>query len=173
MNQNGNALLWKIEARAFLIPYTPFAHNFWVLADDCNQSIDQIHGLAVDPSTGVTKAIGNSRHWLQAVRDSSITWSLQPKQPITIATVENKETIQKRWLAAVYAIPSINALCIPYPNLWQHGTKPNSNSIFNTIGQILGIFDPPSLLPTWAPGIEMTIGPEIIAHYSYKNQART
>lgn len=173
MNQTGHTLLWKIEARAFLIPYTPFAHNFWVLADDSSQPIDQIHGLAVDPSTGMTKAIGNSRHWLQAVRDSSITWSLQPNQPIAIAAEEKKETIQKRWLAALNAIPAINALCLPYPNLWQHGRKPNSNSIFNTIGQILSFLDPPSLLFTWAPGIDLTIGPEIIAYYSYKNQART
>lgn len=168
MNQSGNTTLWKIEARGFLISYTPFAHNFWVLADECNQAIDQIHGLAVDPFTGVTKAIGNSRHWLQAVRDSSITWSLQPNQPIAIAAEEKKETIQKRWQAALYAIPAINGLCLPYPNLWQHGTRPNSNSIFNTIGQILGFSDPPSLLSTWAPGVEVTIGPEIIAHYCYK-----
>lgn len=167
MNQQGISK-WSIEARAFSIKYTTCTHNFWVLTNS-HHIIDQIHGLAVDPITGAAKAMGNSHHLLQAIQNASIAWSLQPGQP-TIPCASGQETeIKHRWHTAITAIPEINALKLQYPNLWQHGYKKNSNTIFNTIGQIMGFPQPALLLPTRAPGINLVISQDIIDHYRYKH----
>ena len=159
--------LWAIEARAFAIPFTPFTHNFWALTSPEGKVTDQLHGLAVDPKTGTSKAIGNSSHLLLAVNDASILWSLQPGQPSAICATGDEASIRNRWQAALDAIPAINALEIPYPDLWEHGYKKNSNSIFNTLGQIMGFTEPSELLPTSAPGVELVISQDIIDRYGY------
>ena len=160
--------LWRIEARSFRIRYTPFAHNFWLLTAPDGAPAGQIHGLAVDPATGQAQAVGNSRCLLQAVHAADFVWSLQLHQPCAVAAVGSKQTIFRRWQAALAAIPALNALALPYPNVWQHGYKPNSNSIFTTIGQILGFARPQQLLPAWAPGASITIAPEIVAKFRYE-----
>lgn len=168
MSSDNYSMLWSIEARAFKIPYTPFTHNFWALtAAGC--VVDQIHGLAVDPNTGQTKAIGSSHDQLLVVNDPTICWSLQPKQPTTVCDIGSEAAITHRWQAALRAIPALNALKLPYPDLWQHLYKENSNSVFNTIGQIMGFATPALLLPTNAPGINRVISHEIIAKYGIKN----
>ncbi|GMA98952.1 hypothetical protein [Pelosinus sp. IPA-1] len=159
---------WSIEARAFEIPFTPFAHNFWVLTDNNHIILDQLHGLAVDPETGETRAIGNSHDLLLAIQDATIVWSLQPNQPTVVCATASEAAIRQRWQAALNAIPAINALQLHYPNWWQHFHKKNSNSIFNTLGQILGIPLPVTVLPTWAPGIKLIISEDIINQFRYK-----
>lgn len=159
---------WSIEARALKFKYTPFSHNFWVLTDSNNNIIDQIHGLAVDPITGVTKAIGNSDHLLQVIRDSTIQWSLQPGQPTMICATDHEIEVKRRWQTAVNSIPAINALKLRYPKLWQHIYQKNSNTVFNTIGKIMGFAVPALLLPTRAPGINLVISQDIINQYLYK-----
>lgn len=159
---------WRIEARAFRIKYTPFSHNFWVLIDSRNNIIDQIHGLAVDPITRVIKAVGNSNHLLQVIQDSTIAWSLQPGQPTRICATDREIESKWRWQAAVNSIPAINALKLPYPNLWQHSYRKNSNTVFNTIGKIMGFPQPARLLPTRALGINLVISQGIINQYLYK-----
>lgn len=159
---------WSIEARAFQIKYTPFSHNFWALTSSYDSHpADQLHGLAFDPKAKVTKAIGNSSHLLQIIHDPTIVWSLQPNQPTAVCITDSKEIIKARWQAALNAIAEINALKIPYPNLWQHFYKKNSNTVFNTIGQIMGITKPADLLPTWALGINLIISQDIINRYRY------
>ena len=159
--------LWRIEARSFRIRYTPFAHNFWLLIAPDGTPAGQIHGLAVDPATGRAKAVGNSHHLLQAIHDSAIAWSLQPGQASVIVATDCEEIIRRRWQAALAAIPALNNLKLPYPNIWQHGYKPNSNSMFTTIGHILGFPRPDNLLTTWAPGAAITIAPELVAKFRY------
>lgn len=122
----------------------------------------------MDPVTGESKAIGNSHHLLQVVRDSNIIWSSQPGQPIIICTTDHEMKTRQRWQTAVDSIPAINALKLLYPNLWQHIYKKNSNSIFNTIGQIMGFVAPAHLLPTYAPGVNLVISQDIINQYLYK-----
>ena len=161
---------WTIDARAFHIKYTPFTHNFWALTDANNNIIDQIHGLAVDPVTGVAKAIGTCHHLLQAIRDSNITWSLQPGQPTIICATGHELETKERWQSAVNALPALNALKLHYPNLWQHFYRKNSNTIFNSIGKIMGFSEPALLLSTCAPGINLVISQEIINHYLYKQR---
>lgn len=161
---------WAIEARAFLIPLTPFTHNFWVITDHHRQIVDQLHGLAFDPATGTTRAIGSSKHLLQVIRDAAIAWSLQPNQPAVIAAAGLEEGIKRRWQASLNALPALNALKLPYPDLWQHAFKPNSNSVFNTLGKIMGFEHPGKLLPTWAPGMNLTIAPDIIARFAYSDR---
>lgn len=161
---------WSIEARALRISYTPFTHNFWVLTDANNNIIDQIHGLAIDPQTGATKGIGNSSDLLQVIRGSNFIWSLKPNQLTVICATDQEAETRKRWQAAVNSFHEINALQLHYPNLWQHFYKKNSNSVFNTIGQIMGIDSPARLLPTCAPGIHLIISQDIINQYRYKHR---
>ncbi|MCX7779751.1 MAG: hypothetical protein N2491_02400 [Negativicutes bacterium] len=158
---------WIIEARAFKIPYTPFSHNFWVLLGPGGVIEGQIHGLAVDPATGRSQAIGSARYLLQAVSDACILWSLQPGQVSCLCAAGSWQEIAGRWQAALAAIPAINELKLSYPNLWQHALKPNSNSVFNTIGLIMGFAAPSRLLPAWAPGVNKIISAEIIRQYCY------
>ncbi|WP_378954536.1 hypothetical protein [Pelosinus sp. sgz500959] len=157
---------WSIEARAFEIKYTPFSHNFWVLAHS-NHPIDQLHGLAFDPYEKVTRAIGSSSDLLQVIHDSTIVWSLQSNQPTVVCISGHEVEVKNRWQAALNSIPEINELHLSYPNLWQHFYKKNSNTIFNTLGQIMGIPKPARLLSTCAPGINLIISQDIINRYHY------
>lgn len=159
---------WSIQARAFRIPFTPFTHNFWALAAPLGGVVDQLHGLAFDPKAGTTKAIGNASHWLLAVHDPTITWSLQPNQPTVVCASGEETRIRRRWQAALHALPAINDLHLHYPNFWQHFYKMNSNSVFNTLGQIMGFAQPSKLLPTLAPGIKRIISQAIIDQYCYR-----
>ena len=159
---------WSIEARAFQIKYTPFSHNFWALTNAHeSHPADQLHGLAFDPKTKVTKAIGNSSHLLQIIHDPTILWSLQPNQPTVVCITDHEVKVKARWQAALDVIAEINGLKLPYPNLWQHFYKKNSNTIFNTLGQIMGITKPANLLPTWALGSHLIISQDIINRYRY------
>lgn len=158
---------WRVEAHAFLIPYTPFSHNFWVLANPAGEVVDQFHGLAVDRKTGQTKAVGTARDLLQVVRDATIRWSLQPGQPVTVCASGPASEIGRRWQAAIDAMPALNWLALPYPNPWQHFYKPNSNSVFSTVGQIMGFVAPAFLLATWAPGTDLVVSQALVDEYRY------
>ncbi len=159
---------WIIEARAFKIWFTPFTHDFWVLRDAAGAVADQLHGLAVDPRTGARKAVGSSAHLLQVVRDATIDWALQPGQPAAAAVRGREEEVVPRWLAAVAAATAINALGLRYPDVWQHGWRPNSNSVFSTLGLIMGVESPELLLATWAPGIGTAVSPVIVERYRWR-----
>ncbi|WP_371371795.1 hypothetical protein [Sporomusa aerivorans] len=158
--------LWNIQARAYRIPFTPFTHNFWALAEPSGAIADQLHGLAFDPDSQTIKAIGNSSHWLLAVHDPTIVWSLKRNQPTVICFSDREIKVRDRWQAALHSLPEINALHLPYPDLWQHFYKKNSNTLFNTLGLIMGFASP--LLSTLAPGIHRVISEEIIKKYSYQ-----
>ena len=160
--------VWCIEARAFKIPFTPFSHNFWVLVDGPGRIAGQFHGLAVDPATGESKAIGSSRHLLLAVEDAAIAWSLQPGQPAVMCVAGGEGRVRARWRCAQAALAVINGLGLRYPNLWQHGYKLNSNSVFNTLGQVMGFSSPALLLPTPAPGVERVISPRIVEEFRFE-----
>lgn len=160
-------VVWVIEARAFRVRFTPFTHNFWVLTAD-GAVADQLHGLAVDPRTGRTKAVGCSRHVLQAVRGADITWALQSGQPRAVCASGREGEVAPRWRAAVAAMPAINALGLRYPDLWQHAYRPNCNAVFNTLGQIMGFAAPQGLLPTLAPGIGLVVSQAVIERYGYR-----
>lgn len=164
----GEAGLWVIEARAFRVPLLPFTHNFWALVDGDGRVADQLHGLAVDPRTGETKAVGWSAHLLLAVRGAGFAWALQPGQPAAVCARGREAEVAARWLAATAAIPAVNALGLRYPNLWQHGFKANCNTVFNTFGQIMGFDAPAELLPTLAPGVRLVVSRELIELYRYR-----
>lgn len=165
---NGETGLWGIEARAFRVAFLPFTHNFWALVDADGTVADQLHGLAVDPRTGETKAIGWSAHLLLAVRGAGFAWALQPGQPAAVCASGGEAEVLPRWLAATAAIPAVNALGLRYPNLWQHTYRANCNTVFNTFGQIMGFDDPTQLLPTLAPGVKLVVSRELIELYRYR-----
>jgi len=84
--------------------------------------------------------------------------------------MDHEAITKQRWQSAVNSIPSINALKLHYPNLWQHFYKRNSNTVFTTIGQIMGFAMPALLLPTYALGINLVISQDIIDQYHYKKE---
>ena len=137
---------WSIEARAFLFGPFPLAHHFFVLIDPAGQVTDQLHGLATDPKTGLTKAIGHSGHLLLAHGGVIFPWSQQPEQPRHVCLTDDFAAVRACWQIALNAIPDINALQMPYPNLWQHFHRPNSNSVFALFAAIMA-FDVPERLP--------------------------
>ncbi|MDT8901599.1 hypothetical protein [Anaeroselena agilis] len=160
--------LWRIEARAFRVPLVPFTHNFWALVDAGGAVVEQLHGLAVDPRTGKAKAIGWSAHLLLAVRGAGFLWALQPGQPTAVCARGREAEVMPRWLAAAAAIPAMNALGLRYPNLWQHGLRANSNSVFSTFGLIMGFDAPARLLPTLAPGVKLVVSRELVERYRFR-----
>lgn len=157
---------WSIQAKAFKIHYTPFSHLFWVLVKE-KEIVDQLHGLAFQPEKGTTVAIGNASCQLLAVNDATISWSLQPNQKTAVGAQGTEQEINTRWQAALVALPEINSLNLTYPNLWQHFCKKNSNSLFHTLGLIMAIPNPASLLPIWAPGIQFLLDKTLIEKYRY------
>lgn len=168
IKEQSAAEMWDIEARAFSIPYTPFTHNFWALLNSDHCVVEQLHGLAVDPRTGRTQAVGNSSHLLQVIHRTDIVWALQPNQPSVVCATGLETQVRLRWQAALDAMLEINALCLPYPDWWQHAYKENSNSVFTTLGLIMGFSEPQTLLATLAPGVKLVISEEIITRHSYQ-----
>jgi hypothetical protein len=111
--------------------------------------------------------VGNSRHLLQVIHQAELLWALQPGQPTAVCAVDTESEVSHRWQAALHAIPAINALQLPYPDWWQHTYQANSNTVFNTLGQIMGFCEVKTLLPTLSPGIGLVISQEIIEKYTY------
>jgi hypothetical protein len=158
---------WSIEARAFLFGPFPLAHHFWALIDPAGHIADQLHGLATDPKTGVTKAVGHSGHLLLAHSGVPFPWSQQPDQPRHVCLEDDFAAVCACWQKALNVIPDINALQIPYPNLWQHFHRPNSNSIFALFAAVMA-FDVPERLPpanALAIGLHTPVSPDILDRY--------
>lgn len=71
------------------------------------------------------------------------------------------------WGCALLAIPAVNALRIPYPNVWQHFHRPNSNSIFALFAAIMA-FEVPARLPpanAFAVGLHTPVSREIAERF--------
>lgn len=163
---------WRIEARAFLICIlritTPFAHNFWALVNPDGDVVNQIHGLAVDLQTGRELPRGNSNDLLQVVIRRDFPWAIVQGQPTIVAAAGDAAAIKARWYAAVSAKQEINDLRLHYPNLSEQLSKPNSNTVFHTMGNIMG-FPIKRIGPyTIALGVEKVISQKIVDKYIYK-----
>ncbi|MBD1552911.1 hypothetical protein [Pseudomonas typographi] len=143
-----------IEARAFLIARY-WAHAFWVLRDAQGQWLGELHGLATDRRTGQPVPLGYRRwHTLRA-------WHFEAGQRITLCRpgqpvqqAYQGEDAQARWDRALALIAPINALDLPYPRGGVHwfGATVNSNSLYATFGQAMGL--PVSRFSgLWQPGL--------------------
>ena len=146
---------YTIEARS--LPVVGLAsHNFWVLRDENNVAIAELHGLATDRATGRPVPIGTDpdrfslRIW-HYPHDPDYAASLGvPADAASyignsnhVGTVlsGDRDEVMARWNAAVAAMDPINQLDIDYPamGIQPFGRTINSNSAYRTLGEIMGV----------------------------------
>jgi hypothetical protein len=159
---------YTIEARSFKIPDnenapTVAAHNFWVLKNEKNEIISQLHGLATDRSTNQIMPIGywESKHSLRAYQIQNPKYMIRENQPTKTVFTGDKEDVLARWNKAVSVISEINKQDLNYPSL---GVKffsktINSNSVYQTFGQIMDI-PVPEFEKGLQPGLENNALPQ-------------
>ncbi len=160
---------YSIEARSLSLIGGAASHNFWVLRDDKGNAVAELHGLATDRKTGQAIPIGTNgyehslRGWQyihdqQYARDfgSRATNSsyIQDGQSHQTVISGDKTEILERWKAAAkYGVAAMNARDLNYPpggvdfpikfdgtyNVRIGDSTVNSNSAYNTFGQIMGV----------------------------------
>ena len=146
---------YTIEARS--LPVVGLAsHNFWVLRDENNVAIAELHGLATDRITGRPVPIGTDpdrfslRIW-HYPHDPDYAASLGVpadaasyignSDPVSTVLAGDRDEVMARWNAAVASIEPINRLDIDYPamGIQPFGRTINSNSAYRTLGEIMGV----------------------------------
>lgn len=146
---------YRIEARALPIVAGLACHNFWVLRDTAGIALAELHGLATERATGTPVPIGTDakRHALRAWQfihrlpyrptDGTPTMRslIRAGQPARVVAQGTPAQIFPRWDAAVAAIAEINARDLDYPafGLRLTGGSINSNSIYRTFGELMGL----------------------------------
>jgi hypothetical protein len=149
---------WRIEARAFPIPYTVYVHQFWVLIRPGGEIVDQFHGMAVDRKNRC-KTIGIPLHRIQVLSLPQSSLAAQPGQPQMICASGSAVSCQTRWQAARHAKDELNALGLRYWLFVQ-----NSNTVFRTLGEIMNVQIPRL---GYAPGLGGILSQEIVKRYRY------
>ncbi|MCE5287486.1 MAG: hypothetical protein LLG02_16805 [Pelosinus sp.] len=151
-----NAEAWQIEARAFHIPFTLYVHQFWTLVKPDGKIIDQLHGMAVDGQNRL-KAVGTPLHRIQVVSLPDSTLSAQPNQ--SRAVCASGLDCRARWQAVLLAMDELNALGLRYLLFRQ-----NSNSVFQTVGEIMNVHIPRLGI---APGLGEILSQDIVNRHKY------
>lgn len=146
---------YRIEARALPVVAGLACHNFWVLRDAAGISLAELHGLATERATGKPVPIGTDakRHALRAWQfihqppyhpaagTPTMRTLIRAGQPAKVVAQGAPAQIFPRWDAAVAAIAEINARDLDYPafGLRLAGGTINSNSIYRTFGELMGL----------------------------------
>jgi hypothetical protein len=149
-----------IEARAFRLARW-CSHNFWVLRGPEGQWLGELHGLATDRRHGRPVPIGYARwHGLRAWHFSpALGLTLcKPGQPRLLAFEGNETAVHERWALALACIEPINRLDLAYPpgGVRPWGATCNSNSVFSTFAQAMGL-PTPRFTGLWQPGLDCPI----------------
>lgn len=147
---------WRIEARAFHIPYTLYVHQFWALVRPDGVIADQLHGMAVDRYNRL-KAVGTPLHRIQVVSLPKSLLAAEINQPRMVLL--SGKVCHDKWQALLLAKDELNALGLRYWLFWQ-----NSNSVFRTLGEIMSVHIPRL---GKAPGINEVLSFEIVNRYKY------
>ena len=180
---------YTIEARQLSIG--PAAHDFWVLKNDQNQIIAELHGFAFSPSKGKTIPIGfRDEDKLQAYvipytdeyiknlpHDLFQRWQEEVGGYYAHDNQNSKEIYTgpdalDRWNTAVAAIQTINEQNLSYPKFGGLGKlygllgePANSHSVYSTFADIMGItaYDFPWVLE---PGFDerISLGESLSSH---------
>jgi hypothetical protein len=170
---------YTIEARSLSIVGGTAGHDFWVLRDENGKALAELHGLATDRKTNEFVPVGTDeekhslRVWhfahdpgyakAQGEKPTSDSFISDGQAHRTVLTADSKEVLA-RWNSAVNSVDKLNALDLNYPNYGfkVFGETVNSNSTYNTLGQIMGVpaKDFPGRLE---PGIDnLMVSPEEI-----------
>ena len=183
---------FTIEARQLSI--RPAAHDFWVLKNDQNQIIAELHGLAFSPSQGKTIPIGfrdedklyayvipHTDEYANSLPPDLLTRCKDEVSGFYVHENQNSKEIYTgpdaldRWNTAVAAIHTINEQNLSYPKFGGLGKlygllgePANSNSVYSTFADIMGItaYDFPWVLE---PGFDERIS----LGYSLSSHPRT
>lgn len=147
---------YQIEARSHAIAGL-WSHNFWALRHPNGEVMAELHGLATDRVTLRTATIGTSnRHSLRAwhfavekhhaevgVIGYQVTtgYLYQEGQTRKVVLSGDSGNILPRWRAAVKSIGLINDMNLDYPpgGIKVIGNTKNSNSMFTTFGDLMGL----------------------------------
>lgn len=152
---------YSIEARAYVIGGWA-AHDFWVLRDERKGVLGQLHGLATTRDHRI-KPMGTLGDRLKFYHfgPRARLFGLNPDQDRNYIKTgqESKRMfcgssleVLARWDIAVYALPYLNRLDVPYTPFAVLGTAPvNSNTAYTLLGKLMGI--PVHFFPGyWQPG---------------------
>lgn len=162
---NNNSLFksYSIEARAYDIVGIA-SHNFWVLRDEKDNVLGQLHGLATNPQNEILP-IGNigdklkfyhfgSRAIQLGLNSDSNKSYIKANQKSKMVYVGTATDVLARWDNAVKTLPFLNGLEIPYTPFGIIGlSQINSNSAFSLIGKIMAI-PVPKFKGYWQPGLD-------------------
>lgn len=140
---------YSIEARAYDIVGVA-AHDFWVLRDERDNVLGQLHGLATNLKNEI-KPIGKIGDKLKFYHFGSraILLGLDPNcnKDFIKASQKTKpvfagrpDDVLARWDNAVKALPFLNSLEIPYTPFAIIGLAHiNSNTAYTVLGKIMAI----------------------------------
>jgi hypothetical protein len=151
MNKN-----YAIEARSLNIAGF-WSHNFWVLRHPNGEVMGELHGLATDRRNGQFVPIGtNEHHSLRAWHFTSAKHSsevgvksnvvnqhafYEQGQRASTLLMGDVNTVMPRWRAAAKSVDFINGMDLNYPagGVKVTGKTKNSNSMYTTMGDIMGL----------------------------------
>lgn len=173
-------MLYSIQARAYDI--LNFAsHNFWVLIDENDAFLAQIHGLATNIDN-LIQPIGKIGDRLKFYHfgPHAIALGLDPKTNRNYIKQDQRShcvftgtpaEVLSRWDNAVSCIPFLNKLEIPYTPFAVLGfTQTNSNTAFSLMGHLLSL-PVPKFPGYWQPG--MRNAGKILEEIQLKSSQRT
>jgi hypothetical protein len=142
-------MFYSIEARAYDI-LSFAAHNFWVLKDDNDHVLGQLHGLATSPENKI-KSIGkigdNLKFYHFGTRAMQLGLSPDQNRSYLFAGQKSKlvftdlpDQVLAQWDHAVNLLPYLNSLAIVYTPFAIVGFPLiNSNTAYSLLGKIMGI----------------------------------
>lgn len=169
---------YSIEARSLGVVGVA-GHNFWVLRDENERALAELHGLATNRETGRPFAIGVNSDWYslrvwELANDAKYaeargvdvanTTYIGTDQPSKTVLTADSDEVMARWNAAAKAKEPLNALNLDYPTLGVNVFKDtvNSNSTYRTLGEIMGV-SVPEFPGRMQPGIDSRmVSPEVI-----------
>jgi hypothetical protein len=173
---------YVIAAASFCIAKSKFTHNFWCLkyeSDGKEEVVAQLHGLATSSLTGKILPVGYlSEHQIKAhyfvynekfAIQNNYEQYYDPRSFKLSLDVDRNVYMEddclEKWNKAICATPYINELNLPYPRfglMWPWGAiRYNSNSIYHTFADVMGLTFEALPNPWAAVGINNTIYPLI------------
>jgi len=161
LNINKLSKRYTIEARAYDIVGIA-THNFWVLREEEDNVLGQLHGLATNPQNEILPIgkIGDklkfyhfgSRAIQSGLAPESNKSYIKANQKTQLVCVGTEVDVLARWDNAVKSVPFLNGLEIPYTPFAVLGLSHiNSNTAFAVLGKIMGI-TVPKFQGCWQPG---------------------
>ena len=133
---------YSIEARSYNIVHLA-SHNFWVLRNENNHVVAELHGLATDRKTNTYKPIGyfNDRLGFYEFRAAlnEPTFIFENQKFVTVYQGD-KEDVLIRWQNATAQIDSLNSQDLNYSPFGLMGLPvTNSNSAYHLFSKLLEV----------------------------------